>query len=77
MAVYSTGNPYAVADDLIFSFPVTIKDKDYEIVSNLSIDNFAREKLDITTKELTEEREVASEFLQAAWLTTPGGQSRL
>ena len=76
MAVLSTGNPYAVAEDLIFSFPVRIKDKEYEIVGDLPIDDFAREKLDITTKELSEEREVASQFLQG-WLPKPGGQSRL
>ncbi|XP_072030971.1 malate dehydrogenase, cytoplasmic-like isoform X2 [Amphiura filiformis] len=66
MGVVSTGNKYGVAEDLIFSFPVRINaDKEWQIVDGLPISDFAREKLDITAKELTEERDIAAAFLSA------------
>ena len=32
MAVYSAGNSYGIDGDLMFSFPVTVKDKQWKIV---------------------------------------------
>ncbi|XP_053568041.1 malate dehydrogenase, cytoplasmic [Bombina bombina] len=65
MGVISDGNPYGVAEDLLYSFPVTIKDKTWKIVDGLSVNDFSREKMDITAKELLEEKEAAFEFLSA------------
>ncbi|XP_072030969.1 malate dehydrogenase, cytoplasmic-like [Amphiura filiformis] len=65
MGVLSTGNKYGVAEDLIFSFPVRINaDREWQIVDGLPISAFAREKLNITTNELTEEQDEV-EFLSA------------
>ncbi|KAM9465698.1 malate dehydrogenase 1Ab, NAD (soluble) [Clarias gariepinus] len=63
MGVYSTGNSYGVPDDLIYSFPVTIKGKTWKIVEGLSIDDFSRAKMDATAAELVEERDTATSFL--------------
>jgi len=66
MAVMSDGS-YDVPKDLIYSFPVKIKpDKSYEIVQGLPISDFAREKMDLTAKELIEERDAALQFLSTA-----------
>ena len=65
MGVMSDGS-YGIPKDIIYSFPVKIKsDRSYEIVQNLSISDFAREKMDLTAKELIEERDAAVQFLSS------------
>jgi len=59
MGVITKGTPYGIADELMYSMPVTIKDKQWTIVENLDINDFSREKMDITAKELVEEKEMA------------------
>jgi malate dehydrogenase len=60
--VYSDGNPYGVAEDLIFSFPCrTNSDGEWEIVKDLPINSFLKEKLQATEKELIEERELSKQ----------------
>ncbi|KAL7383209.1 hypothetical protein ABVT39_006576 [Epinephelus coioides] len=63
MGVYSKDNSYGVPDDLIYSFPVQIKDKTWKIVEGLSINDFSRKKMDATAAELMEERDTAVTFL--------------
>jgi malate dehydrogenase len=58
MAVISKGE-YGAPSDVIFSFPVTIENGQWKIVQNLKISEFAREKINITGKELIEERTMA------------------
>lgn len=58
MAVPSDGS-YEIEQDLMYSFPVTIKNGKYTIVQGLKIDDNAREKMNVTMKELKEEREMA------------------
>lgn len=60
MGVISDGS-YGIQSELMYSFPVTIKDKNIGIVQGLTINDFAREKMDITAKELAEELKVAME----------------
>ena len=57
MAVYSDGS-YGIAEGLIYSFPVTIKNGDYEIVQGLPIDAFSLERMRLTESELLMEREM-------------------
>jgi len=68
MAVSSDGNPYGVAEGLIFSFPVRTKGGKWEIVPGFNIDDFSRKLLDATTTELQEEKTHALEFLAPASL---------
>lgn len=63
MAVLSDGS-YGIPADIMFSFPVTIANKQWKIVQGLSIDEFSRTKLDITAKELLEEKEDAVALCQ-------------
>lgn len=58
MGVFSDGS-YGTPKDVMFSFPVTIQGGKWSIVQGLPISDLAREKLDITGKELMEEKEEA------------------
>ncbi|MGE3953837.1 MAG: malate dehydrogenase [Parachlamydiales bacterium] len=56
-AVLSDGNPYGIADGLIFSFPIRSKGEgEWEFVPNLELDPFLRERLQATEEELLAER---------------------
>lgn len=54
MAVSSTGS-YGIPAGTMYSFPVSIADGKWSIVEGLTINDFAREKMDATLKELAEE----------------------
>lgn len=57
MGVYSAGNPYGIDEDLVFSFPCrSFGDGRYEIVPNIPLNEFLKEKIKLTEKELREER---------------------
>jgi len=62
-AVYSKGE-YGISEGLFYSFPVTFNnDKQWSIVKDLPISDFARERMEITHKELLEERNAVSKLL--------------
>ena len=61
MAVRSDGS-YGVPEGLIYSFPVTTSNGDWEIVQGLEIDEFSRAKMDATAQELVEERDAVTEL---------------
>ncbi|XP_068606757.1 malate dehydrogenase, cytoplasmic-like isoform X2 [Brachionichthys hirsutus] len=63
MGVSSSGNAYGIPEDLIYSFPVQIKNKSWKIVGGLPINDFSRAKMAATAEELVEERDTAVEFL--------------
>lgn len=57
--VCSDENPYGIEDNLIFSFPCRSDGTgDYEIVSDLPLNEFLKAKIALTQKELLEEREI-------------------
>ena len=62
MAVPADGS-YGIEAGIIYSFPVRCSDGDYEIVQGLSIDDFSQERMDLTEKELREERAAIAELL--------------
>jgi len=55
MAVPADGS-YGIADDVIYSYPVTCRNGEYEIVKGLEIDDFSRARMQATLNELKEER---------------------
>lgn len=57
MAVASDGS-YAIPEGLVYSFPVTCRNGDYEIVEGLDIDEFSRGMMMVTQQELEEERDM-------------------
>ncbi len=63
-ALLSDGNPYGIQEGLIFSFPCRSKGNGkIEIVKDLKWDNFLKEKIALTEKELIEERELVKGLL--------------
>ena len=56
MGVVSDGS-YCIPEGMIYGFPCTTANGQWEIVKGLEIDAFSREKMDFTLNELREERE--------------------
>ncbi len=66
MGVYTGTATYGIPAGVVYSFPITIKPGgEWKIVEGLTISDFAREKMDITAKELQDEKETALQFLSA------------
>ena len=64
MGVYSDGS-YGIEEGLIYSFPCTCKDGDWQIVQGLSINAFSQERMTATETELKEERDAVKSLLPA------------
>lgn len=63
MGVPSDGS-YGVPEGLVFGFPVTCENGQYQIVPNLEIDEFSQERMNRTLAELEEERQMIQDLLQ-------------
>ena len=62
-AVISDGS-YDIPKGIIYGFPLkTTTDGKIQIIQGLEINSYAKEKLEITTKELLEEKEAISEII--------------
>ncbi len=61
MAIVSDGS-YGVDEGLISGFPVTCSGGTFEIVQELEIDDFSRERIGATVAELKEERDAVSQL---------------
>ena len=62
MAVCSDGS-YDVEKGLISSFPVSVRGGKWEIVQDLPINDFSREKIDASVAELKEEKSLVSDLV--------------
>ena len=62
MGIPSDGS-YGIGPGIIYSYPVTCRGGQYQIVQNLGIDDFSRGKLLATEQELREERDGVKELL--------------
>jgi len=56
MGIPSDGQ-YDIPKDTVFGFPVTTANGDYQVVDGLAIDDFSRERINLTLKELQEEQD--------------------
>lgn len=64
-AIYTTGNPYGIEDDLIFSFPCYLGDHDVVTATpGLVMNEFMAAKLKKTERELIEERDLIRHYLK-------------
>lgn len=64
LGVCSDNNPYGIQNDLIFSFPCkSLGDGKYEIIKNINLDDFIKEKIKLTEKELLEEKNLIAHLL--------------
>jgi malate dehydrogenase len=62
MGIPSDGS-YGIPEGTMFGFPVTVANGEYTIVQGLPIDAFSQERINLTLKELTEEREGVAHLL--------------
>lgn len=62
MSIPSDGS-YGIEPGIVYSYPVTCKEGQYEIVQGLAISEFSRELMDATESELREERAAIEELL--------------
>jgi malate dehydrogenase len=62
MAIPSDGR-YGIPEGVMYGFPVACRESAYQLVPDLEISEFDREKLDITYRELVEERESVKHLL--------------
>ncbi|MES2935722.1 MAG: malate dehydrogenase [Pseudomonadota bacterium] len=56
MGIPSDGS-YGIPQDTMFGFPVTTENGEYKIVEGLTIDAFSQERINLTLKELQDERD--------------------
>lgn len=57
--ICSDGNAYGIAEDLIFSFPCRVNEKgECQIVNGLDWNDFLKEKIRLSEKELIEEKNI-------------------
>ena len=56
--------PYGIKQGVIYSFPCTVKDGQITVVEGLEINEFVRGKMQVTEKELQDERKTAWEVLK-------------
>lgn len=62
MGVPSDGS-YGIPEGVMFGFPVTCENGEYQIVQGLEIDGFSQERINLTLKELEEERDGVKDLL--------------
>ena len=62
MSVPSDGS-YGIEEGIIYSYPVTCQNGDYEIVRDLPISEFIAEKMKASEKELIDERDTVKSLL--------------
>jgi malate dehydrogenase len=62
MGVPSDGS-YGIPAGVIYGYPVTCRNGDYQIVQGLAINDFSRQRMDATHKELLEERDGVKELI--------------
>jgi malate dehydrogenase len=64
MAIASEGS-YGIKEGIVYSYPVTCKGGEYQIVQGLNIDDFSRKCMGVTETELREERDGVKDLLGA------------
>ncbi|UTF60175.1 malate dehydrogenase [Gilvimarinus sp. DA14] len=62
MGIYSDGS-YGIEEGLIYSFPCVCKNGDWEIVQGVETNDFSKERMKATEKELAEERDAVAHLL--------------
>jgi malate dehydrogenase len=62
MGVPSDGS-YGIPAGVIYGYPVTCKNGEYQIVQGLAVNEFSRQRMDATLKELLEERDGVKELI--------------
>lgn len=65
MGIVSDGSKYNIPEGIVYSFPLKIDtQRNYKVYEGLEINQFSREKMNLTAEELCAERDLAFSFLQ-------------
>jgi len=62
MGVPADGS-YGIKEGIIYSYPVTCRQGEYQVVQGLSVDDFSRKRMDLSDAELREERDGVKSLL--------------
>jgi malate dehydrogenase len=62
MGIPSNGD-YGIPKDVMFGYPVTTANGEYQLIEGLEIDAFSQERINVTLKELLEEQEGVKHLL--------------
>ncbi|MFP5462243.1 MAG: malate dehydrogenase [Gammaproteobacteria bacterium] len=62
MGIPSDGS-YGIPEEVMYGFPVTCANGEYTMIKGLEIDEFSRSRMDLTLKELFEERDGVAHLL--------------
>jgi len=62
MGVASDGS-YGIPAEVMYGFPVTCENGEYTVIKDLPVDEFSRERMDFTLKELLEEQDGVKHLL--------------
>ncbi len=54
---------YGIAEGVLYGYPVTCKDGQYQIVKGIEVSDFSRKRMEATLKELHEERDGVKQLL--------------
>jgi malate dehydrogenase len=60
----ASDSSYGIPKDVMYGYPVTCANGEYAIVQGLPIDDFSRERMNLTLKELEEERAGVADLLR-------------
>jgi malate dehydrogenase len=63
MGIVSDGS-YGIPEGIVYGMPVTCENGVHTLVKGLEVNDFARQKMDATLKELTEERDAVADLLK-------------
>lgn len=63
MAICTDGKHYGIPEGLIYGMPVTCKERQWSVVEGLEIDDYSRQKMDATAKELAEEAAAVADLV--------------
>ena len=63
MAIPADGS-YGIPEGVMYSYPVTCRDGRYAIVQGLATDDWSRERMQATHRELLEERDGVKDLLK-------------
>ena len=67
MGIITQNSEYGVENNINFSFPLTCSKGEWKVVQGLKWDDFSKQMIATTQKELVEEREMALTYLKNLW----------
>jgi malate/lactate dehydrogenase len=58
-----TSGEYEIESGLIFSLPLNVTDKGYQVIKGLQVDDYIQTLIKLSEKELLKERDIVKSYL--------------